>query len=495
MAYATDLNTLLTEYALKVKNAYIDKKAFFNHVLLSVRVKAAKSKAWKAWTVRPRERFVSELQSLINDEVIELKQHGDSECIFVPSFYAEHIRAIWARVDENLNAAFPDESVLEDTFPDDLLKNIDYEREFPQFLKEKDRDDIPVIRIIFPDRCNSVITLSSIIATRLLDEAIKKISFFLAEPENRQFFINRLQSSHSNFMALIDELMNTLVGDINAFKRSVQSGESNTFYLISALCNNIREFIDSDNETSDKCAGVLQSVYLLETYGVYYREINTGDGGTEKCKSIIDTNLNDAPYFFTVKAIMEFSDESGKNVSEYLSREKIVEIIKKKTAVTVTSTYLPELLFFQDNDKEQSFILKNKLYIGFEFQINILRPQLYNVIRKRWTELIQGYRNESAMKNDADFEMLFLDICGTESPLVKAVYSDSKFKVVRHELAADENVVSATSAYFMNEALIPLHKILFFDRRAIISSIKATLPFWYSIPILVFIIKFFKKIK
>jgi hypothetical protein len=495
MALPTDLHTLLTEYALKIKNAYVDKKAFFNNLMLTARLKTSKSEAWRAWTVRPKEKFRSELESLINNNSIESGQNGDGEFIYVPAFYVERIRQIWAGVGENLNDSFPGESALGDAFPDDLIKTVDYEKEFLQLLKENPVNDLPAIRLIFPDRCLPIITLPSIISSRLLDEAIRKISFFMADPENKNFFINRLQHIYSNYMAYIDELMNNLISDTNSFKYHVQSGESNDFYLISGLCGNIREFIDSDKESSDKTAGVLQSIYLLETYNLYYREKSSADSETVKCKSIIETRLDEAPYFYTTRMIMDFFDETGKCILEYLPREKIVDIVKKKTAVTPSSRYLPELLFFFDDGKEPNFVLKNKLYPGFEFQMNLSRPGIYKNISKRWLDLIRNYRSESAMKNDVAFENLLLTICDAEASLFKAVYCDSKFNVVRHELAADDEVASAASQYFVDDVLLPLYKILFLDRRTIISSINSTLPFWFSIPFLVAIIRFFKGIK
>jgi uncharacterized membrane protein len=106
--------------------------------------------------------------------------------------------------------------------------------------------------------------------------------------------------------------------------------------------------------------------------------------------------------------------------------------------------------------------------------------------------IIRDYSEENAMKNDIDFEKLILDICGTEAMLLKAIYCNSKFKTARHELTSDKKVKDAAISFFTNNALLPLSKILHFERRTMIASINATLPFWYSISFVVAIIRVFK---
>ncbi|MDR2468348.1 MAG: hypothetical protein LBD22_05245, partial [Spirochaetaceae bacterium] len=224
----------------------------------------------------------------------------------------------------------------------------------------------------------------------------------------------------------------------------------------------------------------------------YYREIVVENDESVQLLKTIDENLEKSPYVYTTKQISEFCGEDKVPLIQRYSREIILTAIKKKTAITPNSLQLPSLLTFVDSESEKWFVVKHKLYYAFEDLRDKERSNIKKRLTTRWREIIKEYRNEPSMKNDIEFERLVIEIANEHAPLFTAVYLDGKFVITKEELQMDAGIATVTKNFFADGVLSPLHKILGFNRTYLIKSINATLPFWYSVPLFVAIIKFFK---
>ena len=204
--------------------------------------------------------------------------------------------------------------------------------------------------------------------------------------------------------------------------------------------------------------------------------------------------FNKPPYLYTTREIGEFTDEAGTPLVERFSLDEVNAVLKKKMAVTSESIHLPEILAFVGGQSEKWLVLKDKLYYAFDLLIPEARRTIRKIIYTRWFSIIKKYNVEPSMKQAEDFERLIVETAKEESAAIVAIYTDGKFIITKEELRFDAEGIEFLNRFFFDRLLLPLHRILGLDRTDLIKSIQSALPFWYSIPFLVSIIRFFKRV-
>jgi hypothetical protein len=499
MAIDTDLYSLLKDYALKIKNAYINKKEFYANLILIANIKTEKhsesQSPWEGWKNRPRERFQAELDALISDKLVIIEMREDEEFIFIRAFFTEHIRELWSAAGEKLEHNFPNRVNAQESIPENLILNVDFQRSFASLLSCEDKSDIPVICLKMPEKCGNVVVLFSLIKTRLLDEALKKIQLYLKKRGRSQYFAQKLIMARTNLKTHILRFTEELLNNTVNIKSNIQKGEAILSVFLSSLCPAIREYIGDDDEKIAIHLSLLQSTYIVQAYNDFYREIELANKEKGEYMKTIDANLERPPYLFTVSNIFDFKNQEGSTLSSYIPHDVILGMITKKSSVSAVSQYLPDLLVFYDSNKTQHFVLKTKLYHAFEDLAVLARRRIYKELYTKWKELIVSYEEDKSMKDDIYFEEYVTDICAEEMPLFLSMYKDSKFRTAALELIGDAETNAKSTLFFDGGILRPLFNILFLDKRKIILLIKSELPFWYSVPLLLTIVRFFSTAK
>jgi hypothetical protein len=491
----TDLYSILKEYAQKTRNAYIEKNSFIESLLVMARYRARSQPVWSAWTVRPREKFQYELDELIRKGMVIAETKEKTEYLFIPGFYTECVREAWAAVDHNITLPFPDASAMKEDIPNQYIKAVDFETEFAALLKQPQPEDIPIINVIFPDNCGSILVLSSIVSARLLESAIHKIKFFIGEKNNRELFFNKLCTQFPNLANHADELLGTLLENPYECKTRLKNAESTDFTLWVGLCGFIQEtLMEEGRALTELDTSILQSVCLTDAFTAYYRDAAIENDPGVQIAAIFDICFNKPPFLYTTRQIGEFIDDSGTPLVERFSLDEVNAVLKKKMAVTSESIHLPEILAFVGGQSEKWLVMKDKLYAAFDLLIPEARRTLRKIIYTRWFSVIKKYQIEPAMKQAEDFERLVIENAKEESPPIAALYTDGKFIITKEELRFDAEGLELINRFFYDRLLLPLHRILLLERSEIIKSIHSALPFWYSIPVIVSIIRFFKRV-
>jgi hypothetical protein len=450
--------------------------------------------SWEGWKSRPRERFNMELDSLISDKLVNIEIREDGEYIFVPAFFLEHIRELWSTAGETPEQSFPDKSCLQGDIPQDLISDIVFQNGFAALLSAEDRNDMTIINLVMPEPCGSIVILFSMLKNNLFNEALKKLQFFLRKNDNSKYLCQKLaaaQTEHNaHIFPLIEELTNSTTINLD-----IKGGNANLALIISMLCDAIREHVGESNKSVKEKLGTLQSTYIIDAYSTFYREQKIANNKDAANIEIIESGFERSPYIFTISNIFDFKSTEGKTVSSLMEHSRILDLIKKKNSVTAASQYLPELLVFYDDNKTQHFVLKTKLYHAFGLLLNSSRQIVFNELHTIWKKLITEYREDKSMKNDIYFEEYVIDISSAYAPLLLSLYQDIKFKSAILEIKQDDGIMAKAAPFFVDGFVRPLSKIFSFEKRKIIALIKLELPFWYSVPLFIVLIRFFKGIK
>jgi hypothetical protein len=193
--------------------------------------------------------------------------------------------------------------------------------------------------------------------------------------------------------------------------------------------------------------------------------------------------------------IGDFVDTTGKTLFDKISKQSVLAIIKNKTTYSASSQALAEVLIFYDDLREPFYVLKTKTYQAFDIIVKKNRMQVQSAIQKKWKALVIEYKQESSMNNQADFETLVGGFVTEICPMVMLMYSDVKFILAKEDQNVDEVSKNLSASYFDDELLRPLSVIMKLNRNDILSSVKSQMKFWYRIPVIVSIIRFFKGIR
>ncbi|MDR2509024.1 MAG: hypothetical protein LBC77_00095 [Spirochaetaceae bacterium] len=489
----TDLYSILKDYALKMHSANVEKQPFVDFLVISAKYKARKSSAWRIWTIRPRERFQYELEELVARNLVNVQKTTKDDIIFVPAYYVDCVRELWTASESQPELPFPDGLALQSEIPAEHVRTMEFNTEFQTAIKEPSTEDLPVIKFIMGDKCGLILTIASLIPTRMLESALQKLQHYLSKSNNRQVFYAKIIAKLPNLQHQLDAILAVLANTPSECALKIKEGDVGAFMIWTGFCALLREVHGEIANLQPQNIAILQTAAIIEQYSVYYRDIALKNDESVQLAKIIDDNLNKEPYIYTMKMISAFMHESGDAISNRYSRAGVIAAVKKKTMVSPNSVHLPDVLSFVDSETEKWFVIKIKLYEAFANIKKDAKGVIVKAISTRWHEIIKDYNTEPAMKNQADFEQLVLKTATEASPLLAALYMDGKFVITKEELQHDKNSMDYANTFFDDGALLPLNKIIGLRRDEIIKSINEKLPFWYSVPFLVFILRFFKR--
>lgn len=489
----TDLYAVLKEYTHKIRSPHIEKLPFIETLIVTANYKARTQPAWKVWQVRPREKFDADLAELTERGVVEIAKSPKGDFIFIPSYYCDCVREVWAVVDGDPDRPFPDISSIGTDIPSAFIQNVDIEAEFHALLKEEEAEELPLIQLSFPDQFGSIMLTKSIIQARLLDTVITRLKDFLNAENHKEFYFKKMNTKIPGMATKIDSVINCIMLSPFDCKNRIKEADASDFLVWNALSQTIIESVVHKEAMKVTYMSAVQGAYILESFVTFYRDKALENDSSIQLSQIINDALEQEPYAHTMKMLCELPVANGDTLASRYTREAILSVIKKKTSVPPHTVLLPEVLVFVDSAQDKWYIAKPKLYHAFE----ILRKKAYSVIErvitKRWTDVLLNYEEESSMRNYNEFEKLINKIAIEETPLFAAIYSDGKFVISKEELRYDAAIMDLALKNFDSGILRPMYQVLGIHGTAIVKAIKINLPFWHSLPFLVSIIRFFKR--
>ena len=149
---------------------------------------------------------------------------------------------------------------------------------------------------------------------------------------------------------------------------------------------------------------------------------------------------------------------------------------------------LPELLVFKNQAGDGYFILKSKIMQLIIRLCNDARVVVKNSISQMWRKSLLEFETLPEMKDQAAFERSLEKELEVAEPILFSLLHASFLPVV----AFEDNTPGHITLY-RNGILIPYSELLLLSRQDLYANAKITLPFWYSLPIISWLISFFKQ--
>jgi hypothetical protein len=443
---------------------------------------------WEKWSDNVGRKVWTELPILEKEKKCKICNEKSGVKIFMPNYYVDILKEAYSDLDKSADIPFLDAQSFMFDLPPNQIKIINVEIDLYTYLDNPQKTSLPILKFIFPEGLGNTLILSDLIFNKLPEACVLKIRNYLRLRNNKEFIMHKLATSFQGKEAqLREEIQNILLKPFQSIS-NMQSGGDFIFLFWSSFCNLIKKDIRQNNEMLPHDIAVLQSVYIMEVFNGHFKKNTTRKKETELALKNLDLQLEKPPYLFSMNDIINLRNSNGIPLLGQYSEDDLNDFINKKTAAN-NFDQLPDILHIRGLRDEQLFIKKKSMIPLCMKLLGEARAPIREVISERWLKLMKDYSSEAAMTNDYDFEKLLSRQLKNFSPILAILLNDNKLYLAYIET---ENIPAAQQI-FRDRILIPMSELLLLQRKALLSDIKILLPVWYSMPIMVKCISFFKK--
>jgi hypothetical protein len=491
MVSETDLYSILIVYANKNNSPYIEIDAFLDYLEKSAKKFSKENPDWNKWTKDKSVKFWSEMTALVNDGKCELLSGSETGKVYLSFYYPDKIREAYESADENANLPLPSEESLGIACPENQVKHLNSDNDILSFLAKQGNTSASIIKIGFPDDFDFALVLPGMIPKQLTEIALLKVRNYLRRQGNKEYVYRKIVSQLQGKEAFLkDQIEQLLVKPIDQYM-AITDGKEITFALWTHLCGLIKNDVKKKNEKLSIDISIFQAVYIIEIISGYFRSLAIKRQEAEAAFNNLESQLAKLPYLYTMDQILKFSGPGGELLLGQYTSEELSEWIKRQTTES-RNNELPALLVVKIKNKDdQYFLLKEKMMLLcarllYDGQILIKRA-----IIKKWSRLIFDFKTEPAMLNDNAFEKILASTAEKLCPELMSFLADQKLLAVYQEMDHKENGIPIDMKIFYDGKLLPYSTVFHIRRKEMLLEAKFTLPFWYSLPIIPGLIRFF----
>lgn len=488
MAAPTELSVLLRIYTGKQNSPSVILQDFCDYLVKYARHYLQEAPELAVYLEDTVAVVLHELENLeIKGKVFITTDLKGRKTLFVPQYYIDRMLQRFRDIDERPEVPFPLGSELPSGFPSAFLKPIYITTDFAGLLEGGERTNAYLYQLTFPDETPPMIYPASISPEKLLDLALSKIRFFLRKDESKDYIQKRMMVANpGKELTIKNALIQFQTRPSESLRALKHSGE--TFLFWSYMCSFIRQDYTKKTEKTPEESSLIQAVFIVEYLNNFYRNKAQQDLQRETALKNLELCFQKPPYYFDMETVSRFADSRGVPLLGQYKNTDLEAFIKEKTGES-TPDSLPTLLVFRTETQTRYFLLKEKVIPLSVRLCNEARKIIKEQVTRDWYQLLRAYRQENAMKTQADFEAKLASLCKVSAPILHALINASFMSLLAMEGAVDES--QSGFKLFDRGRVLPLSTLLMLDRQELLTDTRIMLPFWYTIPVVSAIIAFF----
>jgi hypothetical protein len=498
MARDIDVYQLLRSFAHRNSLSEVEYKPFSQAVQRQARLSDQSEPVFRDLALNPDLVLVPRLFLLAKDRKVSLEMAGNEvRSIILPEHYAEVFHQEYRRMDENPDVPFPDEDSLKLLVPGEWIQSVALDTDLGVISEAQGERTVPLFRIVFPDNVRPIVVPSAFVPDKLLEFAVLKIRQYLRKGGNKEYIQSKLlyafTGKEGQFKDAFGAVLTKPTEAIAALKGP---GSDFTFpfwaYLVSAIKKDLEKKTD---QTAEDWA-THQAALLCEFYANHFKGKAQRLVDLELALKSVDAGIRKPPYHFSLEEILSFKDAKGMPLPSVFGSEEIETRLREKSTKAEPGL-LPELLvvaFGGGGGIRRAYVAKDRALLLAMRQITEARAELRSRILEAWRTLIEDYRSCEAMEDDDAFRKELLAQIDARFPLLYALIRDRLLPLVFEETKAKGEAPAELERLFYKGELAPIDEVLDLSRKALLVDARMLLPFWYSIPILSGIARFFKRL-
>ena len=487
---------LLENFVSKAKSPYVHLDEFLDYMEKYAARKASHEPEWNKWVVNASGQFHAELTKLTADGKCMLLADHEGGRIFVPSHCRELIDSVYEDIDKLADSPFPNEESMGLKLPQGYAKDVHLSVDMGLFFNKGEDAPEPdeIIALQFPQHFGSALLLASMIPRKLMEMALLKIRYYLQTRNNKDFALNKLigqmQGKEKILRDIIERIMIRPLDCLTEMERSADF----PYLFWTYFCPLVKNDILQKNELIADDLTVLQAICIIEVFCSFYRGQAAKRREIDAAFMNLEVQMDRSPYRYNLEEIINFNNDRGIPLLDIYTPQDLEEYIQNAISEN-TGSALPKWLVLQGETKSDRWYIKKERYpLVCTRMVYETHHRVKAAISRRWSRLVQDYLSEPAMESDSEFERLLVRQTRALNPLLMMTLEDPKLFLAYDEANRERGSLSQPLQIFRDGRLLPFSNLYGLQRRALLSDVKLKLPFWYSIPFLVGIIRFFKKL-
>ena len=496
-----NLYSLLTEFARKTKSTCVDIKQFLVSMEKHAQRKVAGHKEWENWAFDTQTTFNKEIAALAESGKCVLVIDNMNEGVFIPALCREAIDEAYKDIDKLSVIPFPTAESLKLKVPDGCFEPVSLATGMEKFFEENDNDSeeddlgifVPhdIIILWFPLNYGTALLTKSMMPGKLMEIALRKISRFLQSNNNKDYVINKLTLRMKGREKILRNFVERIIAKPLDCLEEMERSSEFPYLFWTYFCPFVKNDINKKNELLADDFTVLQAVSIIEVCISFYRTIADKKRDIDSAFRLLDVRMERHPWQYTMDDILSFKNDKGKKLLDFYSKQELDEYIRKAVSKNEDGS-LPAWLILQ-GEGWRYFVKKEKYLLLCVFLLLNVRQNIKTTVIEKWTEQIKNYINDETMAYETEFEKLLEKQTKIINPVLWTILGDPRLPLFFAELEKVPGAIPEQPQIFKKGALVPYSELYAVNRKIILSDIKIRLPFWYSIPLIVSIMAFFKK--
>jgi hypothetical protein len=191
-----------------------------------------------------------------------------------------------------------------------------------------------------------------------------------------------------------------------------------------------------------------------------------------------------------MQAILKLTDSKGIPLHGRYSDDDLKNFFEALTTES-KGNELPRLLVFKINSGMRYFVYKTKVFPLIVRLCNDAHDIVEKKLIDKWFKALSDYEKLPEMHGKQEFEECIKNEVAEVSPVLSALLNSNFLPILDIEMQNDSE--NRELKLFSDGHLLPYSKLLMLDYGTILSSAKIMLPFWYIVPVISQIIRFFMK--
>ncbi|MDR1972749.1 MAG: hypothetical protein LBQ46_12615 [Treponema sp.] len=493
MAKAADLYAILRAYSNKIASPYVDINVFINFLSKYVRHLAQEQPEWAEWEHETSLKFWNVMGEYTEDGRCVLLTDTAEGRVFLPYFLVDKLKEAYRDLDACADIPFPSEEYFKVSLPPDQVRLVSLEADLVSFFDAPVTSFLPLVKLVFPDSSVDALILGPMIPRLLLEASILKVRYYLKQHNNKEYAMRKLFPMLQGKEGTLREVMDMVIARPLDCLKAIEGGGEVTYLFWASLCSLIKGDVRKKSDRLSSDTAVLEAAYVIETCLNLYKTRLQKERVRETALRYLDQLMDKAPYYFTQDQIIKFTDNKGTPLLSQYTEADLNDHIKKRTTESLEGA-IPEWLVVQLKSGDQYYLKKDK-YLPLVTRLIIeAQGSMKQELTNRWTGLLNNFKTEAAMDNDAEFERLLGGLNGTLNPMLNGFLEDKRLLWVYDEMERTQKVIPPASRIFERGKLIPWSLLFVLKRKELLTDVKLSLPFWYSIPIIRSIVAFFSRL-
>lgn len=487
MATSSNLSSIIRFYAEKQKSPFIDLREFCAWIKKYAEHHVEEQAELVKYLGDPTSTVTAELAGLEQKHLAAVIPNGNKKMILSIAYFSVKYATVYKELLKNENLPYPIEPDLPKKFPTNILERKAATEYIVENIDKEPVKSQSLFVVVFPRELPALLLPACVPMKVLIESAQMKIRKILKKEEYHDYFLKKLRSANPSKEISVKNFYSSFVDKDYTGYIDVTDGDQ--YYLWNQMCYFVRQDFEKIQDRTADDTSLLQAISISEIHSSYLKEKFHTDRKRSEALKELESNLGNPPYFFSNPQILKFQDKNGKLLFGQYSEEDLKETLLKLSTESEDNT-LPKLVVFKVASGTRYYIYKNKVISLIVRLCNEAHDNIKDILVNSWYNAMLEYSKLPEMSDKSRFESKLEKLVEEHSPVLYALLNANFITL----LAAEKNLDDSLQAFqlFVDGHLLPYSELLMIRRDDIMAEAKIQLPFIYTIPIISWIIGFFR---